>query len=45
MQDKHLCSPRTFSLAPHGPPHFFHSRIATVYESACLNSQSLEGAL
>jgi len=30
MQDRYLCCPPTFSLAPQWPPHFFHSRIATV---------------
>jgi len=33
MQDRHLCCPPTFSLAPQCPPHFFHSRIATVLAS------------
>jgi len=30
MQDRHLCCPPAFLLGPAVPPHFFHSRIATV---------------
>jgi len=29
MQDRHLCWPLAFSLAPQWPPHFFNSRLAT----------------
>jgi len=29
MQDRYLCCPPAFSLAPQWLPHFFHSRIAT----------------
>jgi len=31
MQDRHLCWPPTFSLAPQWPPHFFHYGIATAH--------------
>jgi len=30
MQDRYLCCPPCFFLGPAVPPHFFHSRIATV---------------
>ena len=33
MQDRHLCCPQNFSLAPQWPSHFFSSRIATDLES------------
>jgi len=33
MQDRHLCWPPYLFLGPAVPPHFFHYRIATGFQS------------
>ena len=39
MQDRYLCSPPDYSLAPQCPPYFFHSRIATGCKAPCAQQQ------
>ena len=41
MQDRHLCFPLYFSLVPQWPPHFYHSRIATVRRHSNATSKRL----